>query len=323
MAYEDRIYTDLAVEATAALQGRVGKEIPGVSMQQRQREGVQVTVVEVLNAEGAQAIGKAPGRYVTIDAPELREGDRLVEERVARAVAAELHDLLPKGPGASYLVVGLGNWRATPDAVGPRVVEKLLITRHLQQMLPDELKGRVQAVAAVAPGVLGTTGIETQEIVRGVVEKIRPAAVIVVDALAARALDRLATTVQIADSGISPGSGIGNSRRALNQESLGIPVIAVGIPTVVAAATIAHETLDLLTGQLKGKAALFDLLNEFTPEEKAALVDEVLQPAVGSLVVTPKEVDELVEGAARLVAGALNGALNGDLTLDDLYKYLG
>lgn len=322
MADADRIYTDLAVEATAALQGRVGGEIPGVSMEQHQREGVQVTVVEVLNDQGAQAIGKSKGRYVTIEAPELRASDKIVEERVARAVAAELHEMLPKGLDATYLVVGLGNWRATPDAVGPRVVEKLLVTRHLQGMLPPEARGKVHGVAAIAPGVLGTTGIETQEIIRGVVEKIRPSAVVVVDALAARSLNRLATTVQLADSGISPGSGIGNTRRVLNQETLGVPVIALGIPTVVSAATIGYETLDLLSAQLKGKAALFDLLNEFTPAEREALISEVLQPAVGNLVVTPKEVDDLVEGAARLVAGALNGALNGDLTLDDIYKFL-
>ncbi|BDG60628.1 GPR endopeptidase [Caldinitratiruptor microaerophilus] len=315
-------YTDLASEAAGAVQGAARQQLPGVTVQEEQGDGFTVTRVHVHGPEGEQAIGKAPGRYVTIEAPGLRERNLDLQERISQALAREIEALLGLPADAPVLVVGLGNARATPDALGPRVVEKILVSRHLRDVVPAELRGDLRPVAALAPGVLGTTGVETGEVIQGVVERIRPRAVIAVDALAARSVERIGTAVQLADTGIRPGSGLQGRRVALDAESLGVPVIAIGVPTVVHAATIAYDTFQLLATRLKGRNAFFDLYAQFGPEEVRRLIDEVLTPAVGSLVVTPKGVDEMVEDMARLIAGALNAALHKGVTAKELMRYV-
>jgi len=239
---------------------------------------------------------------------------------VGKILTEQLAKLLDLGPDDSALVVGLGNWNATPDALGPRVTSKLLVTRHLHDYVPADVAGGLRKVAAISPGVLGITGIETAEIILGIVEKIKPGVVICVDALAARSVERIGTTVQIADTGINPGSGIGNQRKGLNRDTLGVPVIAMGVPTVVHAATIAHDTMEALASSLQGKKPFFQLFN--SPQERREMVNQVLNPSVGELVVTPKEIDDLIEDMAKVIAGSLNAVLHTSIQSQDLLKYL-
>jgi len=313
--------TDLALEATDILRGQVGGEIPGVQVNEEKRDGITITRVRVLDERGERAIGKVKGTYVTIEAPDLRKRNRELQEQVARVIGRELQGMLPPGIDYLALVVGLGNWKATPDALGPRVVNNILVTRHLQDYVPQDLKGGLRPVAAIAPGVLGTTGIETGEVIRGVVDRIRPGAVVAIDALAARSVKRIMTTIQIADSGIHPGSGVGTKRTGITRETLGVPVIAIGVPTVVHAITIASDTLDLLVNQLRGSNQLYQILQQMGSQDQRSLIEEVLSPEVGDLMVTPKEVDTLIDDTSHLLAGGINAALQPNIELEEAFRY--
>ena len=200
------------------------------------------------------------------------------------------------------LVVGLGNRAITPDSLGPRVVESIYVTRHIKQYMPDALPGPVRAVSAVAPGVLGVTGVETMEIVRGVVEHCKPDLVIAVDALASRRAARISTTVQLTDAGISPGAGVGNNRTGLDRETLGVPVIAIGVPLVVFATTISQDTISLIADET-------GLHND--EERLKELAAKVIAEHIGELIVTPKEIDSIVADMTRIVADGINMALFG------------
>ena len=284
--------TDLAVEARELQREGAGAgELPGVEAREGSREGIPVTTVRILDREGERALGKPRGSYVTLtlDGVARREGD--VFGRAARAVAGELAALLEgTAPEGLVLVVGLGNRAITPDAVGPLVHRSTLVTRHLVEQLPEQF-GAFRPVASLAAEVLGNTGVESGEVARAVCEAIRPACVIAVDALASRSLSRLCRTVQLSDTGITPGSGVGNHRVGLNRESLGVPVIAVGVPTVVDGATLAAD----LTG-----------------------AEEPPQLEGGSLLVTPKDIDSQVADLSRILGYGISLALQPGLTVKDL-----
>lgn len=267
--------TDLALEAVGG-----GSRMDGVYQTVRKSKEVTVSVTEIQTAAAARALGKPCGRYVTVELPALSDDEREMEARALR-VAAPLKQLLP--PHGTVLVVGLGNRHMTPDALGPQVADMVLATRHIRGEWARSVGlERLRPVAVCAPGVLGQTGLESLETVRGLCRQIKPAAVVAVDALAARSLSRLGCTVQLCDTGIAPGSGVGNNRRALNAAGVGCPVIGMGVPTVVDGATLVRE--------LGG-----------TPCAAAA-----------QMMVTPREVDLTVRRASRLVAMALNGALQPD-----------
>ncbi|MBE3589853.1 MAG: GPR endopeptidase [Firmicutes bacterium] len=305
--------TDLALEATQhAQKGQGGLAgLPGVRVEERRHGDIVVHRVDVLDEEGERATGKARGHYVTLDTPGVRNRDRGLQEQVARALAEEIRRMLPIGPDAHVLVVGLGNWNATPDALGPRVVDNLLVTRHLQNQVPADLRGGLRPVSAIAPGVLGLTGIETTDIIAGIVKEIRPDAVLAVDALAARSIRRICSTIQLADTGIRPGSGVGNDRGGISRETLGVEhVLAIGVPTVVHAFTIASDTVDLLIESLRSRPGFGDCFRNFSPEQKNRLIEEVLSPTVGDLMVTPKEIDVIIEDMSRVVAAGINAALH-------------
>src|SRR5690606_35629985 len=205
----------------------------------------------------------------------LRANDQDLYEETCKALAAELVNILKLGPKSAILVVGLGNWNVTPDALGPKVVSNLMVTRHLLEYLPDQVDEGVRPVCAVAPGVLGITGIETGEIVKGIVDRIRPDYIIAIDALAARKLERVNTTIQIADTGIAPGSGVGNKRMELSKDTLGVPVLAIGVPTVLDAATMANDAIDLVLDSLIEQAPqgteFYNMLRSIDREEKYSL----------------------------------------------------
>lgn len=299
------IRTDLALEAheTAAKNG----EPDGVLNEEFARGGVKVSRVKVLDERGERAIGKPVGTYVTIETGSLDDvgGDGYYE--AAETIAAEIGEMLKPAGDGLVLVAGLGNSEMTPDALGPRCVGNVLVTRHIAGEL-NKIKGleSLRAVAAIAPGVLGQTGVETGEIIKALVERIGPVAVIAIDALASRRASRLGNTVQIADTGISPGSGIGNKRFAVNRETLGVPVISIGVPTVVDAATLAIDVLE--------EAGI-----ETPPQEEEKIRSSV-EPGGVSLFVTPRMIDLIVEHASALTGLAINRALHPGVSIEDIQK---
>ena len=305
------IRTDLALEAHLHLRDNNRlSSIPGVRTEEEKLEHANVSRIHIFDDQGERYMGKKKGHYITIEAPALRRHNPEKLEKIARTLADELERILPLDEESKVLVVGLGNWNATPDALGPKVVSNLLITRHLKDFVPETARSGLRSVAAMTPGVLGLTGIETGEIIQGIVERIRPSAVIAVDALASRSIDRILTTIQIADTGINPGSGVGNFRQGINRESLNIPVIALGVPTVVHAQTIAHDTLELVMQTLSQRNSSPNILDFMSPKKKLELIDEVLSPTIGDLMVTPKEIDVLVEDMSRVIAAGINAAMH-------------
>ncbi len=284
------IRTDLAAEARDLWRESAGEttRLPGVRARDEEAQGLPVARVEILDAEGERALGKPPGVYLTLDVAALWRREEGIFARVVRAMAELLAPLLPEGP---VLAAGLGNPAMTPDALGPRTLDHLLITRHLQEVLPG-----FRPVAGLGAGVLGTTGLEVAEWVRGAAEHVKPAAVVLIDALAARGLDRLCSTVQLSDTGLIPGSGVGNHRMALNRETLGVPVLSVGVPTVVDAETVAR-----------------DLLADSGAEEAPLLAGRGRR-----LFVTPDSIDAKIRELAKVVGYGLNLALQPDLEIEDL-----
>ena len=295
--------TDLALEAKELWSESAEKEtkLEGVRARDSLREGYQVTTVDILDEQGASSLGKPVGSYVTVQLDALARREEDAFGRAARAIAAELNGLLKLPEEATCLVVGLGNRAITPDAIGPGVADHTMVTRHLVEQAPEHF-GSFRPVAALAAGVLGTTGVESGELVKAVAEKIRPGCIIAVDALASRSMDRVCTTVQLANTGIVPGSGVGNHRAALNRETLGVPVIAVGVPTVVDAGTLAA-----------------DILAEAGQE---GLDPEALAGAGEGLMVTPRDIDQRVADLVKVIGYGINLALQPGLTIEDVDLFL-
>lgn len=298
----------------------------GVEVEEDGNSNIHVTRVKITSPEGEKSIGKPIGNYITLDIPKLKENDRDVYEETCRAVAYELQRLIRLGDNDTVLIVGLGNWNITPDALGPKVSSYLMVTRHLHEYLPEQVDDGVRPVCAISPGVLGLTGIETSDIVKGVAERVKPSLVIAIDALASRKMNRINTTIQIADTGISPGSGVGNKRAELSQKTLGVPVIAIGVPTVVDAATMANDTIELVVDSLLSQSQegteFFKMLKNLEQNDKYNLIKEVLEPYGGNLVVTPKEMDEVIERVSKVVANGINLALHKNIGFDDIDRYL-
>jgi len=320
------VRTDLALEAQEL--AAKGNNIPGVHKETVEQDGIWVTRMHIQTDEGARAIGKMKGHYVTIEAPELRKGDPQFLDRVTTLFAKEFEAFLARigiRKDSKVLIAGLGNWNVTPDALGPMVVENIMVTRHFFELMPNDVSPGYRSVSAVAPGVMGVTGIESSDIVAGIAEKSKPDLIIAIDALASKSLDRVNTTIQIADTGIHPGSGIGNKRRGLTRETLGVPVIAIGIPTVVYASTIVNNTLDMLFDHIKQQTPntqpIFGVFGDMAEEERLQLVREVLQPLGHDLLVTPKEVDQFMEDMANVVASGLNAALHEAIGTDNVAAY--
>ena len=297
-----QIRTDLAMESVGPDGARGKTKIPGVKVSIWEEGGITVTEVVVDEEAGVRFTGKPMGRYVTLECGAVKTGSPDVRRAVSSLLAEELMRMLPEGD-APVLVVGLGNRQVTPDALGPMTVDRTLVTRHIFQELPDSVDDRMRPVCAIAPGVLGVTGIETLEMVSALADRVRPRAVVAIDSLAAREVGRVGTAIQLTDTGIQPGSGVGNHRRALDQGAVGAPVIAVGVPTVIYAATIVRDALGKLGG---------------AEEDVERLTDEMLRNATGDMIVTPREVDDLVEDVAGIVALGINQALHPGLSESEI-----
>lgn len=287
--------TDLAMERTG-YPGGLGE---GVSVQRQQQGASEMTWVRVESDRAAERLGKAKGRYWTLTDAQLPTMPPEERMCVARQVAQILRMMLP--PQGTVLVLGLGNRRMTADALGDRVVSGILVTRHLQEK-------SLREVCALAPGVLGITGVETAELAKGLVERVQPSAVVVVDALAAMETSHIATTIQVTDTGICPGSGVGNHRKGITAETMHVPVIAIGIPLVVYASTIVRD-------------ALHDIMKSDCADAMEA-AQELTSGFSGDFVVTPRNIDELVAGLADLLALSVNGALQSNMELEELSMYL-
>ena len=313
---------DMALEAHDIVRGETGQEVPGVRQDKKSYEHAEVNVIQIMDKSAEAMMGKPVGTYITIDAPEIRQNNKQIHNEIAEVLAEQLASMLKLGPDDSVLLVGLGNWNATPDALGPRVINYSLVTRHLKKYAPQELSGGLRPVSALAPGVLGITGIETAEIIKGVVEKTQPNLIIAIDALAAQNTERIATSIQLADTGISPGSGLGSQRMGINQESMGVPVIALGVPTVVNAAVIAKGTLDRFLKQLAENQAVPQNAKNFNPIVLENVIKEVLDPYSTNLMVTPKEIDDLIQAMGKIISGGVSIALHPTIDPEEFHMYL-
>lgn len=320
------VRTDLAVEAKEIYEEKNTREIPGVELKEYRKGRVKITEVNVLNEQGEKAMNKTIGNYTTLEIPDVNQYDTQYKEHISEILAKALMPLLKINDNMTALVVGLGNWNITPDALGPKVVEKIMITRHLKEYIPDEIDEGIRPVCAIAPGVLGITGIETAEIIRAVCKKVNPDIVICIDALASRRLERVNRTIQIGNTGISPGAGVGSRRMELNEKTLGAPVIAIGVPTVVDAATVANDTIDMVIDEMIKVADkdknFYNMLKSLDRDEKERMIKEVLNPYVGELMVTPKDVDTLMDSISKIISTGINIALQPALDLEDINGYL-
>lgn len=322
--------TDLAIEISDLL--KLDKDddyqIPGVEIHQKSFEdgAINVTRVCILNEEGEQSMGKPRGDYITIECPGIKHNNPSLHEHVIDLLSQSISSLLPQkkeGP-LNVLVIGLGNRYATPDTLGPKVANQVFVTRHVALKAPELIEDDVAHLSSFAPSVMGLTGIETAEIIRGVAENVKPDCIIAIDALAARNVSRINSTIQISDTGISPGAGVGNRRKELNEETIGCKVIAIGVPTVVDTATLVSDTLRNLIETLMNQSQespLVDLLRDLKDEENYQLVRETLPEEVSELFVTPKEIDEIMEYLASIISNGINIAVHPCMTLDDINKY--
>lgn len=319
------VRTDLAIESREMLESDENDKVDGVEVENEEHDNIFITHVKILNESGSTAMGKPIGNYITIEADKMKENDVECHEEIMKIVADNIVKLAKLKEDSVILVVGLGNWNITPDALGPKVISKVLVTRHLVGDVPEQIEGHVRPVAAVAPGVMGLTGIETSEIIQGIVDRLHPDLVIAIDALAARKLSRINATIQMSDAGISPGAGVGNKRKALNKETLGVPVIALGVPTVVDAATLVNDTMDRMLGQMIENATegseFYKMLNNLDSDEKYQLIIDILDPYAGNMFVTPKEVDAVVDRLANIIANSINIAMHPGITVEDINRY--
>ncbi|MBS4173597.1 GPR endopeptidase [Bacillus sp. FJAT-49736] len=356
------VRTDLALEAREmVVEDKKNKnreteitEIEGVIVKDRYEDDIKISTVEITK-QGEKEIGKKAGYYLTIEVQGIRQHDTELQQKVGKVFAKEFSQFLKElgiSKDASCLIVGLGNWNVTPDALGPMVCENVIVTRHLFQLQPEHVEEGFRSVSALAPGVMGLTGIETSDIIFGVAEKAKPDFIIAIDALASRSIERVNSTIQISDTGIHPGSGVGNKRKELSKETLGVPVIAIGVPTVVDAVSITSDTIDYLlkhfgkemregnrpssslapSGMTFGERRVLTdedlpgeehrkmfmgMIGNLEEDEKRRLIHEVLAPLGHNLMVTPKEVDLFIEDMSNLIASGLNAALHESVDQSD------
>ena len=307
--------TDLALERHDIYRkaNKIENKIDGIDVEEQNiNEKLKVTRVRITNENGQNAIGKPIGSYITVDIKDLKIATEDEIQESAEILSKELIQLLANhiDKQGEILVVGLGNMYVTPDSLGPKVINDIDVTRHLIKYAPQYVEEGTRMVSAVSPGVLGTTGIETMEILEGIVKNIHPKLVIVIDALASRSIERISSTIQLSDTGIIPGAGVGNTRKEISENTLSIPVIAMGIPTVVESAVLVNDCLDLFITKLQEEAKSNDYLNQLKDQDNYEEIKEALIPNDYNMIVTPKEIDELIENMSSIVARGINMSVN-------------
>lgn len=357
---EFQMRTDLAIEARdmyVEQEDTHADEMRGINITERTENDIKISYVEV-DETGAKIIDKKPGTYITLYADGVKRQDTNRQENASALLAKELEQLLKKNnlaTNARCLVVGLGNWNVTPDALGPMTVEKTMVTSHLFELEHESVANGYRSVAAVTPGVMGITGMETSDIIFGIVGKFKPDFVLAIDALASRSIERVNETIQLSDAGINPGSGVGNKRKEISKDTLGIPVFAIGVPTVVDAATITSDTIDFILKHFgrewrekdnpskslapasmtfggkrfkeedlpdeEKRNTFLGIVGNLSEAEKRSLIREVLTPIGHNLMVTPKEVDGFMKDMAHVVATGINAALHENVDITNFSSY--
>ena len=306
--------TDLADERNELYKkaNKIEDKIDGVeAIEEKINNNIKLTRVKILDEKGEQALRKRMGTYITIDLKNMKYMGNDEIQSASEVLSKELKAMISEHikQEEEILVVGLGNIYVTPDALGPKVINEIDITRHLLKYVHQYLDKNTRPVSAISPGVLGTTGIETAEILKGIVENVKPKLMIVIDSLASRSMERISSTIQLADTGIVPGAGVDNARKELTKETLGIPVIAIGIPTVVETAVVVNDCLDVFIEKLQEEAKSNDYLNKLKEEDNYEEIKEALIPKDFNFIVTPKEIDELIENMKDVVARGINLSL--------------
>ena len=307
------IRTDLALEATEICEEQ-STALDGVVVDTKELEDCTITTVEIINEIGSKIMNKEIGKYITLESDLMKFDDDDSRKKVINYLKDELIEIFGTDQSKKTLIIGLGNWNITSDALGPRAVSKTLVTRHIFKNYNKDYDDDFSEVAALSPGVMGITGIETVEIVKSIVDKIKPDRVVAIDALASRKMDRVNSTIQISTGGIAPGGGVGNKRKALDKSYLGVDVIAIGVPTVVDAATLTIDVLDLAIDNLievsQQNSEFYKMLTKLKEEEKYQLIKDSLDPYDKNLIVTPKDIDETIENLAIIISEGLNRSLH-------------
>lgn len=293
-------------------------EIDGVKVESKNDEIVTTTTVDVLNENGATALSKEIGKYITMEIKDIKYLEEKDKNKIINTLSNEIKNLIGEDKTKSILVVGLGNIYVTPDSLGPKVVQTVDITRHLINFAKDLVEPDTRSVSALSPGVLGTTGIETSEIITSVCNEVKPDIVIAIDSLASSSINRLGTTIQLGNTGITPGAGVRNKREGINQNTLNVPVIAIGVPTVVDMATITSEAIDKMVEVTKQKIENGDnsvnkeqiekVINIFNDDNKYNMIANVLD--TDNFIVTPKEIDDVIQIVSDLISGGINMSIN-------------
>lgn len=353
------IRTDLAVEARDMYVKEEEQEtsIKGVQSTEREESGVKLVHVSI-DEQGEQAVGKKAGTYITLHTESVKKQDSSSQIAAAKILTRELQHLLKENKVKEDdvgLIVGLGNYNVTPDALGPMTLENILVTNHLFELEHEKVSSGYRPVGAISPGVMGTTGMETSDVIHGVIHTFKPDFIIAVDALASRSIERVNETIQLTDTGIHPGSGVGNKRKELSKETLGIPVLAIGVPTVVDAVTITTDTIDLLLKYFgrkwkekddasnrlvpssmsfgmkkldesdipeeKEREIILGMVGTLTDEEKRLFIQEALTSSGQNFIVTPKEVDQFMNDMASLIAQGMNAALHEAVSIENASTY--
>ncbi len=299
--------TDLITEAT-----EIDGALKGIKTEKIRNYGVEGTCIRVLDEEAQNRIGKRQGKYISFETDAVLERDTEQYLKISKAISDELKKIVPAQKKKTVLVVGLGNAEMTPDSIGPLVVDNVFVTRHILEYLPNEADERMNSVCAVAPGVLGVTGLESADVIKGIIDKTNVCAVIVIDALASRRSERMFSTFQITDTGIEPGAGVGNKRSALTKETLGVPVIAIGVPTVIYASSLVYD-------------AAVELLSGITGQDEQKVEDaakKIASFSMEDMVVTPKEIDIIAKDSAKIIADGINLALHQDISLKEIQSYM-
>lgn len=303
--------TDLALERRDIYRkaNNLEDEIPGIKYNVENIGKTKITRVEITSKEGEEALNKKIGNYITIDVNKINNLLEAENQKIVELLSNEIEKIVDKHIGKSedILVVGLGNLYSTPDSLGSKVVKKIEITRHIKKYMPQYIDKNARAISAVAPGVLGMTGIETWEFLKGIVDNVKPKLILAIDSLCSRSVNRISKSIQLSDTGIVPGGGVGNARIELTKESLGIPVIALGIPTCVDVATITEDGINLWIDKLEEKESIDTKILEENNNYES--IKEALLPSDLNFIVTPKEIDELIENMTEIVSAGINNAI--------------
>lgn len=307
------IRTDLALESKELCEEQ-SKALEGVIVNTNELKDCTITTVDIINEIGSKTMDKEIGKYITLESDLMKFDDDESREKMINYLKDELIKIFGDDKKKKTLVIGLGNWNITSDALGPKSISKTLVTRHIFKNYNKDYDDDFTEVSALSPGVMGITGIETVEIVKSIVDRIKPDRVVAIDSLASRKMDRINSTIQISTAGISPGAGVGNKRKALNKEFLGVDVIAIGVPTVVDAATLTIDVLDLAINNLISVSSegseFYNMLKKVQQEDKYQLIKDSLDPYDKNLIVAPKDIDEVIENLSIIISEGLNKSLH-------------